>query len=233
MHMPRPPPSTVTDSPFSRSSTQTPSKVSFILSPKSNPTTPPGAKFGHRRHRRSTYKYVCFENGAFHNVCPNCKADFKDANLKLLSLDCNCSLCEKCCRELVCKGDLTCPGCGKVTHVGDKGVAALTPNYALATLDTDLFSAHRDTVFVLDEIGALCPICLEAYGEEFVPCVLSCGHSMCTGCRKAVDTECPQCRKQLRSSWEAGDHVNRPLLDALRTIVSLKRTLTVPVADGA
>ena len=183
------------------------------------------------RGRRGTYKYVYFEDGVFRHVCPNCKNDRAESGQKLLLLDCHCSLCATCCEALLHDGALQCPRCARATHVGDRGVAALCPNYALAdlcALRTDMLTSHRDTCLILDEIGAFCPVCLTAYGEGDVPCLLSCGHSMCAGCRRVVGAECPQCRAQLRGSF---DHVNIPLLQALQTIVSLKRTLAGPPAE--
>jgi hypothetical protein len=43
-----------------------------------------------------------------------------------------------------------------------------------------------------------CPVCLENYSEEVKPIVLSCGHSLCLGCRarlvRVEDYTCPKCR---------------------------------------
>ena len=155
---------------------------------------------------------------------------FQPSANKLLVLDCGCSLCDACCADLLRDGAVPCPLCGQGTDVRDRGVAGLRPNYALedlCTVRTDLLAAHRDTLVVLDEIGACCPVCLNAYGEVFVPCVLSCGHSLCCRCVKAAGSVCPQCRAALQGGDEAGrTAVNKPLLEALHGLVSMKRTMT-------
>jgi hypothetical protein len=55
----------------------------------------------------------------------------------------------------------------------------------------------------MDKLGAVCPVCLEAYSKLTVPSILSCGHNVCEGCYDVIldaagsgTLHCPECRQE-------------------------------------
>ncbi|CAI2315976.1 unnamed protein product [Caenorhabditis sp. 36 PRJEB53466] len=66
-----------------------------------------------------------------------------------------------------------------------------------------------------------CPICYEEYdSEKHVPCIGTCGHTICDVCRTRIDSKkCPHCN---RKNALANKMVNRQLLDLIRVAQVVK-----------
>jgi len=179
---------------------------------------PPRAKsFGPDDHLRLSH-------GSLHAACPKCGTFVDKEDCKPLMLKCGHSFCTACCTSMVARDSIECPSCRKPTPLAGQGVAALSVNYAFSTFAQmpmkELQSNRRNTVTLLDDIGATCPICLEAYRQDFIPCMLSCGHTMCQKCTANKPETCPECNAKLEDTA-----VNKPLQKALEALIAWKRQI--------
>eukprot|EP00668_Euglena_longa_P007018 GGOE01008381.1.p1 GENE.GGOE01008381.1~~GGOE01008381.1.p1 ORF type:complete len:663 (+),score=43.51 GGOE01008381.1:270-1991(+) len=165
--------------------------------------------------------HLRLSKGRLRASCPQCGNFVDNEDGRPLMLKCGHSFCTSCCSALIKGGAIQCPSCDSPTDLHGQGLAALSTNYAFIGLaELSMKGLHRRTTLtVLDEIGATCPICLEGYHAQFVPCMLSCGHSMCRNCCEMYKEACPQCGAKL----EEARAVNIPLQKALEALVAWKR----------
>eukprot|EP00668_Euglena_longa_P005101 GGOE01005990.1.p1 GENE.GGOE01005990.1~~GGOE01005990.1.p1 ORF type:complete len:516 (-),score=104.42 GGOE01005990.1:324-1829(-) len=147
-------------------------------------------------------------------------------------LDCQDVLCMGCCHQLFHTKAICCPFCRAQTPLTDREVADLVVPPGITELleikREDLSSSSLE--MLMEEAGAVCPICLEPLALPKMPFLLHCGHNLCEECllmvqckAKGIDLECPQC---LRCTPSTAPTVNIMLMYIVAQLRSLKAKLS-------
>eukprot|EP00667_Euglena_gracilis_P020360 EG_transcript_22019 len=171
--------------------------------------------------------HVTVAAGELHAACPQCRAAF--GLLTPHVLRCGHSLCQECCGSLTIADGICCPACEEVTELYDHGTASLPVNYALLGLQAVAAQglSRRQSVDVLDDMGAHCTVCLEPFSGSSVPYVLGCGHSLCQACCDVHPTSCPLCCRPLQKLC-----INKPLIKTAEAVLATKRHQPDGVVPG-
>eukprot|EP00668_Euglena_longa_P004775 GGOE01005581.1.p1 GENE.GGOE01005581.1~~GGOE01005581.1.p1 ORF type:complete len:500 (-),score=38.32 GGOE01005581.1:736-2205(-) len=172
-----------------------------------------------RPYSYAAEKHLKLTESGVQTTCPKCGRVLGENDTTPLTLLCGHSLCAVCCTKQMEDDTVSCPSCHHLTALGGQGLAALQTNYALGSLVClSLDEIERmTTAEALDNIGATCAMCLEAYSTALPPYLLACGHSMCETCCTADIKECPMCRATLQEV-----NINKPLIKVVEALGNWK-----------
>ena len=84
-------------------------------------------------------------------------------------------------QDMCVNSSIRCPRCFTSTSVADGCLGRLYSNCGLGNLEELSIQSlpQYNVEELMDKLGAVCPVCLEAYSKLTVPSILSCGHNVC------------------------------------------------------
>eukprot|EP00668_Euglena_longa_P036921 GGOE01047499.1.p1 GENE.GGOE01047499.1~~GGOE01047499.1.p1 ORF type:complete len:618 (-),score=60.81 GGOE01047499.1:423-2276(-) len=209
-----------------------PTDAATSTAPKSQPPLTPTNMPKRKDPKSDTWFKGCFirmDGQHLCLVCPRCEQVTCREDALGCMLDCHDVLCHACCEDLLQgRQTLCCPCCRRDTPLMGRALSQLVvPRVVSALLEIkreDLYTVPLETL--LEDAGAVCPVCLEVIGVGRMPILLNCGHNLCDECSIMVQArasaedhvECPECRQLTPHGADSVNLVLMYLVAQLRTL---------------